>query len=435
MRSTFRILFFARWEKKKENRKVPLLARITLDGEKVKFSLKTDISPDIWEPKAGKAIGHSKEAIQLNMYLDSIKGRLISHYHRLVEANEVVTAAMIKDAFLGYDIRTNTLLGIFEEFNDRQEKLIGIDIAQSTFNKYDLTYRRLQEFLKVKKRKNDILLSQVDRNFVMDFETYLKTEYKLDTNSSEKLMRIFKRITTMCFKDGKISRDPFCNYKLKKVKKDRGYLTKAELERIIDFEPDNKRLEKVRDIFVFCCFTGFDYSTTAALTDKNIAQDDEGDIWIETHRVKTGTPSKRLKYKDPLLYEPIGHTKGFGTLHLSKETIQEMVRLLKMHNKVISHSFGDGPSWVMRIIRASGDLLGFDPKILLNHSFKRGIYFAPLAKNYKEILNNQGGKIDYYNYSSNELTNFWKDRWLKNRKKNLSIISEIYNFNPECFEI
>ena len=110
------------------------------------------------------------------MYLDSIKGRLISHYHRLVEANEVVTAAMIKDALLGYDIRTNTLLGIFEEFNDRQEKLIGIDIAQSTFNKYDLTYRRLQEFLKVKKRKNDILPSQVDRNFVMDFETYLKTE-------------------------------------------------------------------------------------------------------------------------------------------------------------------------------------------------------------------------------------------------------------------
>ena len=118
----------------------------------------------------------------------------------------------------------------------------------------------------------------------------------------------------------------------------------------------------------------------------------------------------RLKYKDTLLYEPIGHTKGFGTLHLSKETIQEMVRLLKMHNKVISHSFGDGPSWVMRIIRASGDLLGFDPKILLNHSFKRGIYFAPLAKNYKEILNNQEKKIDYYNYSSNELTNFWQDR-------------------------
>ena len=117
-----------------------------------------------------RSLFDKREELHLDLF------HMISHYHRLVEANEVVTAAMIKDAFLGYDIRTNTLLGIFEEFNDRQEKLIGIDIAQSTFNKYDLTYRRLQEFLKVKKRKNDILLSQVDRNFVMDFETYLKTE-------------------------------------------------------------------------------------------------------------------------------------------------------------------------------------------------------------------------------------------------------------------
>ena len=256
MNSTFRILFYARWEKKKENGRVPLQTRVTLDGDKVKFSLKTDVSPDIWDPKAGRATGQTKEALQLNRYLDSIKGQLITHYHRLAEANEVVTAHMIKDAFLGTDVKTNTLLAVFEEFNDRQEKLIGIDIAQSTFNKYDLTYRRLQEFLKVKLRKTDILLCQVDRNFVMDFEAYLKIEYKLDTNSSEKLMRIFKRITTMCFKNGLMPKDPFCDHKLKKVKKDRGYLTKAELEKIIDFKPDSKRLEKVRDIFLFCCFTG-----------------------------------------------------------------------------------------------------------------------------------------------------------------------------------
>ena len=65
-------------------------------------------------------------------------------------------------------------------------------------------------------RKNDTLLCQVDRNFVMDFEAYLKIEYKLDTNSSEKLMRIFKRITTMCFKNGQMPKDPFCDHKLKK---------------------------------------------------------------------------------------------------------------------------------------------------------------------------------------------------------------------------
>ena len=292
MKSTFRILFYARWEKTKENGKVPLQARITLDGQKVKFSLKAEVSQEIWEPKAGKAVGQTKEALQLNRYLDSIKGQIIASYHKLAEANEVVTAIMIKDAFLGYDVKTNTLLAVFEEFNDRQEKLIGIDLAQSTFNKYDLTYRRLKEFLKVKMRKSDIMLSLVDRNFVMDFETWLKTEYKLDTNSSEKLMRIFKRITTMCFKNGQMPKDPFCDHKLKKVKKDRGYLTKSELEKIIDFTPDSKRLEKVRDIFLFCCFTGYDYSTTAALTDKDLVADDDGALWIDTHRIKTKTAAK-----------------------------------------------------------------------------------------------------------------------------------------------
>ena len=292
MKSTFRILFLARWELQKENGQVPLCVRITIDGERVKFSLKSEVSGKIWDPKSGRAKGQTKEALQLNRYIDSIKGQMITHYHRLCEANEVVTATMVRDAFLGTDVKNNTLLTVFEEFNDRQEKLIGIDLAQSTFNKYDLTYRRLKEFIKVKMRKNDILLCQVDRNFVMDFEAYLKIEYKLDTNSSEKLMRIFKRITTMCFKNGQMPKDPFCNHKLKKVKKDRGYLTKSELEKIIDFKPDNKRLEKVRDIFLFCCFTGFDYSTTAALAGKNIVTDDEGSLWIETHRIKTGTPSK-----------------------------------------------------------------------------------------------------------------------------------------------
>lgn len=215
MKSTFRILFLARWELEK-NGKVPLCARITIDGEKVKFSLKSEVSSAIWDPKSGRGKGQTKEALQLNRYLDSIKGQMIMHYHSLSEANEVVTASMVRDAFLGTNIKSNTLLAVFEEFNDRQEKLIGIDLAQSTFNKYDLTYRRLKEFLKVKMRKNDSLLCQVDRNFVMDFEAYLKIEYSLDTNSSEKLMRIFKRITTMCFKNGQMPKDPFCDHKLKR---------------------------------------------------------------------------------------------------------------------------------------------------------------------------------------------------------------------------
>lgn len=141
----------------------------------------------------------------------------------------------------------------------------------------------------------------------------------------------------------------------------------------------------------------------------------------------------RLKYNDKLLYKPIGETKGFGTLHLSEETISEMQRLLKNNGILLSNKFGSGPSWVMRIIRAAGDILNFDSDFLLNHSFKRKIYFIPLAKNSIEFLNGKTKKPIYYNYSLNELITFWKNRWLMQRLKNEQVVFLVKNFKKEDF--
>lgn len=309
MKSTFRILFHARREARRNDGIVPIYVRITIDGEQTKFSLKTSISERIWDASTSRAKGQSREALQLNRYLDSVHTRLNAIYYELCGRNDVVTAQMVKDEFLGTAARNNTLLTVFREFNDRQESLIGIDIAQSTFNKFDLTYRRLEEFLRVRRHRQDIPVAMLDRAFVLDFEAWLKIEYKLETNSAEKIMRIFKRITTMCFRSGLMSQDPFCDVRLKKVKKDRGYLTKLELERILAYKPDSQRMDKVRDVFVFCCFTGFDYSTTASLTTRNLVMADDGSLWVETHRVKTGTPSKVKLLDIPLSilrkYEPV----------------------------------------------------------------------------------------------------------------------------------
>jgi site-specific recombinase XerD len=152
----------------------------------------------------------------------------------------------------------------------------------------------------VKKKTSDILLWHLDKDFVLDFAAFLRIEYKLDTNSSEKLMRIFKRITTMCFKNGQMPKDPFCEHKIKKVKKDRGYLTKHELDKILEYTPDCKRMEKVRDIFVFCCFTGLDYSTVASLRDTDIVIGDDSSLWIYKDRVKTGIQSRIKLLSIPL---------------------------------------------------------------------------------------------------------------------------------------
>lgn len=143
----------------------------------------------------------------------------------------------------------------------------------------------------------------------------------------------------------------------------------------------------------------------------------------------------KMKYNGELLYNPIGETKGFGTLHLTEETIALMRKLLEKKGINIGYKFGDGPSWRMRIIRTIGNILNFDSNFLLRHSFKRNIYYIPLAKNSIEFLKGLESKPDYYDYPMNDLVNFWKERWLDNRKKNLQIVNKVLQVKNKDFKI
>lgn len=143
----------------------------------------------------------------------------------------------------------------------------------------------------------------------------------------------------------------------------------------------------------------------------------------------------RIKFNNEPIYIPIGQTKGYGTLHLSGQTIQAMISLLKSRGLEVNNDFGDGPSWVMRVIRSAADILGFDSDFLLKHSFKRNIYFVPLAKNYREVLTGETKRIIYTNYPMKELVDFWKQRWLENRKLNPEILLKTLEFSPEQFKI
>ena len=107
----------------------------------------------------------------------------------LSQNNEPVTPTAIRDKFMGkVEKKNDTLLSLFAEFIERQRPLVGIDITRSTFNKYDLTYRRLEEFLFTKQKKKDIPIQDIDDEFVRNFHIFLKVDKRLSINSSEKLM-------------------------------------------------------------------------------------------------------------------------------------------------------------------------------------------------------------------------------------------------------
>lgn len=143
----------------------------------------------------------------------------------------------------------------------------------------------------------------------------------------------------------------------------------------------------------------------------------------------------RVRYNNNALYNHIGATKGYGTLHITDETFEAMRALLESKNISITNRFGDGPSWRMRVIRGAADILGFDADFLLRHSFQRSIYVVPLAANYKEYLQGKSQNLDYYDYPLSSLVEHWRKRWLDNRRSRPEVKQAVTSFRKSEFVI
>lgn len=299
MRSTFRVLFFLKRDKQKNNGNVPLFCRITIDKKEARFGMKFDVNPATWSVKAGRAIGRTSEVVELNSIIDQTKTALFNIYNDIL-LNEVnVTAEKVKNRFLGISTKEHNLLEHFVRHNEDVKKLIGISKSKATYQKYEVTRKHLTNFIKEKYNLTDISFKEINHLFLTDFEVYLLTSCGCNSNTTAKFMQFFKRIVIIAKNNGWIKIDPFANYKIRIKKVDRGYLSQDEVEAIMAKEFSTKRLEQVRDIFIFSCFSGLAYIDVKKLRKENIRTSFDGNLWIIGKREKTD-----VSFSIPLLDVP-----------------------------------------------------------------------------------------------------------------------------------
>ena len=115
MRSTFKVLFYVKKGSEKPNGNLPLMCRITVDGEIKQFSCKMDVPPRLWDVKNSRASGKSVEAQKINLAVDKIRVEVNRRYQELMQTDGYVTAAKLKDAYLGIGVKQETLLKLFEQ--------------------------------------------------------------------------------------------------------------------------------------------------------------------------------------------------------------------------------------------------------------------------------------------------------------------------------
>lgn len=291
MNNSISLLFYIKRVKVDVNNKANIYLRITVNGRRAEFSINRKVSIGKWNTDANKVKGYSKEAQEINQYTDLISNKIYKIHQHYIDQNKSFTALNIRDAYLGKDRKVKMLLIIFQEHNDQIEKLIGKEYAAGTALRYRTAKSHVEEFIKAEYKVNDIPVKDVDHKFITGLEYYLKSERNCAHNTTIKYITNFKKVVRIAYANGWISKDPFFNWKARLKNVEREFLSEGEIQEMIKKEISIPRLDQVRDIFIFSCFTGLAYADVQKLTKDNIVIGIDGNKWINTKRTKTNTVS------------------------------------------------------------------------------------------------------------------------------------------------
>lgn len=291
MQDLLSVLFYIKGKKIDKQGKVPIYMRITYNGQRAEISTMRKILISKWNSKSNNVIGQSSEAKQINRTLDIMKNRVHEIHQSLLISKEDLDALLIKNTYLGRTEVRKLILEMFEEHNSRMEKLIGKEYSYRTLQRYNTTKKHLAAFIFAHYKSTDYPVKEIDVNFINSFIYYLKAELDHSHNSALKYLSYLKKIVRVAFSNGWMEKDPFYNFKLKTQSIDREFLTKEEIIKLMEKEFSIPRLEHVRDVFLFCCYTGLAYVDVEKLTMDDIIKGIDGNLWIKIKRTKTKTLS------------------------------------------------------------------------------------------------------------------------------------------------
>ena len=293
MKSIFRVVFYLRSNYVNKEGKTSVMLRIYLNNERLSLgSTGIAITASQWDKDKERIKGRTTDALSTNLQLDNIAGGLQAIF-RKIEMSDDLSLERIKSEFLGKKDEIDTLMQLFEKHNTDISKQVGISVSKATLQKYNVCKRHFSDFLDKQYKRNDLKLTELTYLVIREFDLYLRTVVGQNSNTATKTMKTIKTITLLGQKMGVLLHDPFMNHRFHLEPVNRGFLTDEEILLIANKEIGIPRLELVRDIFIFSCFTGLAYIDVSNLTPDHIIT--LGDKqWIMTQRQKTSVETNIL---------------------------------------------------------------------------------------------------------------------------------------------
>jgi site-specific recombinase XerD len=291
--NTFSILFWINSSRAK-NHQAEIYVRVTVNQKRANISLKRKVLISLWDSNRKKLKGNSSEARQINLYLDQVKAQLFQCFQDLKSKDDLITAKLIKAQYLGESENFKTLNALLQYHSRKIENTL----APGTVRNFNVTEGYINRFLQNELKTTDIFLKQLNYKFICDFSSYLHNYYPkghpkaMNNNTIMKHLQRLRKIVTLGYHMEWIDKDPFVRWKPSYEKTERQFLSENELSNLETYHFPIERLERVRDLFIFSCYTGISYSDIITLSSDNIHIGIDGNNWIITKRQKTKTPVK-----------------------------------------------------------------------------------------------------------------------------------------------
>lgn len=288
LEASFGLIFFLKTPKKPTSIRSVYL-KVTVDGIPKETSIKRKWDVSRWDQKAKRATGTKEDAKTLNFYLDSLQVKINVYRTSLINSEKRVTSLKIIDFINGKVAPTNKILEEFQLHNDEMFALVPKEFAIGTHERYVTARSHVQEFIKFKYCMEDLEFRELNHQFILDYEFYLKTVRECSHNTTLKYISNFKKIVLRAIDKDLLHDNPFKRFKSKLTKTKKKPLTSAELHILEKHKFSTERLSMVRDIFVFQCYTGLAYIDAFQLKKSDIKIGIDGERWIMSTRQKTGS--------------------------------------------------------------------------------------------------------------------------------------------------
>lgn len=317
MTTNYQVLFYLKKPKTWIKGPVPIYLRITVAGVPKETSVGRKCDPEFWNSEFHRASGKGENVRLLNTYLDSLERKVEESHTQMSKDRKEITAGTLRDHFNGVEQKRPMVVEIFTRHNKKIEELVGTEYEKETLKTYNTSLGHIREFIRKHYKKEDVVIDVLDYVFISEFEHYLKTKGGIQPISAKKYITHLKSvINTQCVLTKLLSGNPFLQYKNKAKPNIRQFLDKEELNKLENKVIKIERVERVRDLFLFCCYTGLSYADIAKLRKAEIGTGVGNGKWIFTNRKKTATntnvpliaPAMALieKYKDhPMCEETV----------------------------------------------------------------------------------------------------------------------------------